>query len=364
MNVSLRILKAVSESPMGTVDPKQDISSPIAYTWPAVVAAAACRVGQEWQLMETLADGEYLERLFRDRVLLCPFSKEFHVAFREICPKCRSADMERQEMIHHYRCGFVGPEKKFNRGGRLVCPKCDHILKHIGVDYERPSEVFTCNDCDWVGSTPMTEGHCIGCGKIFDPDQAIDIRINSYRLTGKGALAIEQNALIGGTEKADVIDPAFGTLSSGVVMALFKNLCALSQRHNRPMSVICGHFDQFHSLDAQKGLAVSTRVMKRIVDVVRGQIRNCDILSVAERHTFILIMPETPHAESKTVANKILDIIHGLKFEDTDGRVTISIGLASAMENQENENLIEIAANLAEQASKDSGDRILSAGGN
>ena len=34
------------------------------------------------------------------------------------------------------------------RGGDLVCPKCNRQLRHIGVDYEKPSKLFTCFNCE------------------------------------------------------------------------------------------------------------------------------------------------------------------------------------------------------------------------
>ena len=79
---------------------------------------------------------------------LCPKCNHSHLLYTECCPKCGSSNLKIQNIIHHFSCANVSPESSYNVGGMLICPKCHKKLRHIGVDYDRPAVVYTCNDCE------------------------------------------------------------------------------------------------------------------------------------------------------------------------------------------------------------------------
>ncbi len=212
MKKAVEILKAISKLTTTSIIPKLSLNSPIGYTWQLANEILSCPPGNEFETLEVLSDNNYLERNFIDKLILCPHCNEVHVAFREVCSQCHSANIQLQDMIHHFRCGFVGKEEGFSRLGKIVCPKCDYPLRHIGVDYERPSQIQVCNSCNWSGSSPFTEGHCLSCGKNFDPDNAIERIIHSYTLTPQGLLAAENGSLSSINNNTEIIDIQYGTL--------------------------------------------------------------------------------------------------------------------------------------------------------
>lgn len=78
---------------------------------------------------------------------VCPKCYDKGMLYHETCPKCGSIDVEEHNMIHHFRCANISPEKTYMKDGKLVCPKCLKELHHIGVDYDRPTTSYTCNKC-------------------------------------------------------------------------------------------------------------------------------------------------------------------------------------------------------------------------
>ena len=84
---------------------------------------------------------------FINKIYLCPKCLHSHLLYIENCPHCHSSDIKSEEVIHHFRCANISPEHTYNFGGQLRCPKCHQLLRHIGVDYDRPSVVYTCSNC-------------------------------------------------------------------------------------------------------------------------------------------------------------------------------------------------------------------------
>ncbi|MBR1787559.1 MAG: hypothetical protein IJ762_00005 [Bacteroidaceae bacterium] len=88
---------------------------------------------------------EYVRHV--ERIHLCPNCQSSHLIFAECCPKCESSHILQEPMIHHFRCANVSPESTYSYDGELRCPKCRHRLRHIGVDYDRPTDTYSCQEC-------------------------------------------------------------------------------------------------------------------------------------------------------------------------------------------------------------------------
>jgi DNA-directed RNA polymerase subunit RPC12/RpoP len=67
-------------------------------------------------------------------------------------------------LVHHFRCAYVGPLSDFKKEDHLECPKCNHKLKHIGIDYDKPSEINTCNTCNYSSQETAMKAKCVTCG--------------------------------------------------------------------------------------------------------------------------------------------------------------------------------------------------------
>lgn len=117
---------------------------------------------------------------------LCPKCNHSHLLYTECCPKCGSSNLKFQNIIHHFSCANVSPESSYNVGGMLICPKCHKKLRHIGVDYDRPAVVYTCNDCENSFTSPITKATCCYCQSTFPVNTLVPRNIEDYEITEEG----------------------------------------------------------------------------------------------------------------------------------------------------------------------------------
>ncbi len=127
---------------------------------------------------------EYVRHL--DRIHLCPDCHSPRLFLMECCPKCKSSDIRQQSVIHHFRCANVSPESTYEYDGQLRCPKCKQFVRHIGVDYDRPADIYTCNSCDHTFLNSDMKAYCTDCGKTCRPADLHPHDINIYRFTEEG----------------------------------------------------------------------------------------------------------------------------------------------------------------------------------
>ncbi len=99
-----------------------------------------------------------------ERVSLCKKCSGSYLHFSETCHKCKSVDIEAESLIHHFRCAYIGPESDFKKDDDLICPKCDKMLRHIGVDYDKPSEIIHCHSCNHQAQQSAIVATCVDCG--------------------------------------------------------------------------------------------------------------------------------------------------------------------------------------------------------
>ncbi|MCX7420999.1 MAG: hypothetical protein NT013_15865 [Planctomycetia bacterium] len=108
-----------------------------------------------------------------DRVWVCP---QCHAlpSFRPACPCCGSARVERDSLMHHFACAYIGQVSEFRvtSEGGLACPKCCAQRLIVGTDCESLYGPNRCNDCDWSPQELEIIGHCLKCGLRFPAHQA------------------------------------------------------------------------------------------------------------------------------------------------------------------------------------------------
>jgi hypothetical protein len=128
-----------------------------------------------------------------DKIHICPSCKSSHLLFMECCPKCKSSNVVDEGLIHHFRCANISPERTYQVGEDLICPKCKRVLRHIGVDYDRPSQVSSCKDCGNTFLSTSMKVFCTRCTKWFSPEEALPFTSVKVEFTSKGIAAIASN---------------------------------------------------------------------------------------------------------------------------------------------------------------------------
>ena len=123
--------------------------------------------------MESARQRGELSEVLLDRVWVCPQCRAVP-SFRPACPCCGSAGVERDRMLHHFACAFVGPTAEFQLTDEgLSCPKCCAQRLMVGTDCEFLNGPWQCSDCDWSPAELEIVGHCLKCGFRFPAEQAV-----------------------------------------------------------------------------------------------------------------------------------------------------------------------------------------------
>ncbi|MEM7551862.1 MAG: hypothetical protein AAF363_19430 [Bacteroidota bacterium] len=175
-------------------------------------------IKKQHDVLDILAKAEekgYLTGKTHDKIHQCKSCKGNYLNFRETCPSCHSLDITPKDLIHHFVCAHVAEEETFFKNGEMQCPKCDRKMRHIGIDYDKPSSVYTCNCCQNQFQEPEMIAFCMDCQTEQNLDELQEAVIREYGLTAKG----EEFAKYGNQS------PAEDNSTENLSPFLFKILC-------------------------------------------------------------------------------------------------------------------------------------------
>lgn len=144
---------------------------------------------RDFFISQLLRLGYVRQTRFIDKIHVCPICHRSNLLFFECCPKCGSSDIREEPVLHHFRCANVSPETSYQWDGELRCPKCHHTLRHIGVDYDKPSSIFTCKQCDETFMYPDMRVLCPDSRRTWKTDDLKPIDVHEYEFTPEGIKA-------------------------------------------------------------------------------------------------------------------------------------------------------------------------------
>lgn len=124
------------------------------------------------------------------RMHVCPKCQHSHLIYQEQCPNCGSNELDYEPVIHHFPCANISPEHTYIVGGQLICPKCHKPLRHIGIDYDRPTSLYLCHNCHQSFLTPDTTARCTYCGTVSNVNDLFPRSIHVVEITPRGINAI------------------------------------------------------------------------------------------------------------------------------------------------------------------------------
>ncbi|MEM1122675.1 MAG: hypothetical protein AAGJ18_19685 [Bacteroidota bacterium] len=284
---------------MKTLAPIPTRTSNIGYTYPFV--GTLFHANEQIKLLQYLTDSldfGLFEGKIVDKINLCKSCQGSYLNFRDVCPKCGSIDLRSEPIIHHFRCAHVAPESDFVRDYDLVCPKCDKTLRHIGIDYDKPSEVVCCNTCNHTTQDPIMEASCVDCGSTTSIDQIVSKDIYHFDLTIKGEGITQQEFL--------EVDARQEVLPKGVLA--IKDFELMAAQEFRRMSVK-GHpsyllqvkippeqFDFLPPKDFRQLCLECTQILKKYF-------KPLDLFSIGTDNTIWVLLSETNEETSEYMLN-------------------------------------------------------------
>ena len=245
-----------------------------------------------------------------DRIYLCPSCQGGHLTYREVCPKCGSSNSTTEDIIHHFPCAYVGPLSDFTNeiDDQLDCPKCNKRLRHIGVDYDKPSVLHECKACDHKFQDFNVKAKCLSCSTDNLVEQLKGREVRRYSLTKKGELA----AINGFVSTSKDIEEIIGTVKFDTFITMLKYEIERLRQTEGASNLCAIHLSNPSQIYSKMGSEVQKVLLKDLVKVIRSNIRSSDIISFQSSSTIILSMNEIPQRIAKRILKEIIDMLKRL----------------------------------------------------
>lgn len=299
------------------VAPIMTISSPEGFTYPTLKLLTNQRQ-QGPSLLETLTfleSQQLISGRFVTKAHFCSHCGSAFLNFKEVCPDCLSENIDADELIHHFRCGHVAPQSEFATPDGLVCPKCDRHLRHIGVDYDKPSVVFECNDCHKRFQSPEVVSTCYRCERTVEPEQQTLRQIKAWRPT-----AIGHSAAVYGLDQLfmRVIDKQLHLWSLEALKQFIDVEKARIERYAKSRtSVAILQFERLSELYIRLG-SRAQQVFAELAQVLTSVLRRSDVVAPRGESTFVLVLPETDQQQARRALDRIEEGINTLLSGNLD----------------------------------------------
>jgi hypothetical protein len=267
----------------------------------------------EWQVLDMLdlAESEGLfSSEYIDRIYLCNNCNGGFLIFREVCPHCNSTNSVSEDLIHHFPCAFIGPVSDFKNeiDNQLNCPKCNKILRHIGVDYDKPSIVYTCNQCSSKFQDINVKAKCLSCMSDNDVEYLIAKSIKEYSITKKGEAA----AVSGYVSTAKDIEEFIGTVKLDTFKTMVKYEIERLKQNDYKSNIACVYLKNAGELYSMIGSVSQKNLLRDLIEIIRRNIRSSDLITFYSSTTLIISMNEIPSKVAEHIIAEIVDIIKRL----------------------------------------------------
>jgi len=121
----------------------------------------------------------------------------------------------------------------------------------------------------------------------------------------------------------------------------------MANRHGRNLGLIMVDIDHFKRVNDNLGHLAGDKVLQTIVHCLASTIRVTDSLYRFGGEEFVILLPETDDAGVLRLAKRIRRRVEKLTlhYQDTEFRITVSIGITNFHKNDDEKNLIKRADN-------------------
>jgi hypothetical protein len=305
-----------------SLEPIPYVLSAINYAYPGI--SANFEQTEEHRVFDVLEMAEregFLTADFYDKTHYCNNCNHGSLNYRSVCPKCSSSNSDTQDIIHHFRCGYVGPMNDFTNSldDSLNCPKCNKRLRHIGVDYDKPSQLHFCKKCDNKFQDFDVKAKCLNCDFDNHLEGLIEKEIKSYTLTHKG----ENAALFGYVATQKDIEEIIGTVKYDFFMMVTKYEVERIRQTERVSNIALIHLQNAGELFSSIGRDAQRKLIKEIVILVRNSIRSSDIISFKNASTMLISMNDIPTNVATNILSEIVVLLNKL-IKDNFNNITLN----------------------------------------
>jgi len=314
-----KVLNFMFTRETNTFTPYPDILSSIGYCYPTI--SVNFETFEEAKVLELLEWAEKENLIwpdFLDRVYLCSNCKNGHLSYREICPNCDSANMRSEDLVHHFPCGYIGAISDFKNNVDTVlnCPKCTKNLRHIGVDYDKPSIINHCQNCNEVFQDYLVKAKCAHCKTDTDVQFLLAKNINVYKLTKKG-----RTSAVGGISASDfsLSNEVFGTVN----LKTFATMMHYEQeriKSNPALSanIVIIYIENIFDLYRKIGKSKERELLAEFVNIVRDNITPADFICINNPSVLSVCINDATLQNAQLMVMKITDKLEELVYNNFD----------------------------------------------
>ncbi len=290
-----RLIEYLWLRPGHVLEPVSDWKHPQRYNYPILELLDHSDSDPEVYLRKMDREGLLEKVALKDRQRECDFCGSAHLSFIDVCPNCRSIDIDQHTALHCFTCGLIAPEERFVNGNQRACPKCGTQLRHIGTDYDRPLETCVCGSCDHVFVEGEIVARCAICAHSMPPPTLRLHKFYSWRLGSAGRLAAQSNTeSMSGQNIGDVRDSLQYFVTS--IEWMLKMMQTQKDLH---FALVGLRLLNRQELEDSLGSVNASRLIEAYVGRLREALNEPDLMVRADdEHVSIMI----PHLDRKHLA--------------------------------------------------------------
>ncbi|WNO59646.1 diguanylate cyclase domain-containing protein [Rheinheimera sp. MMS21-TC3] len=312
-HLPVRILRILASRKIDA-DPIATSDIPSGYTYPILQPLFTLQDMGPIHMLAYLQEQKLLSPTLFDRAHFCIHCDSAFLNFKETCVECGSHDLDIVELVHHFKCAFTADITRFKRGSdSLVCPKCDKHLRHIGVDYDKPSVVNKCRVCQHVGQDANVVAKCFNCSCTTE-SRFLDLRrINNYKITSVGL-----NAAFYGLQTyfTNILEQELALVALREFEFITNIEAARISRYGKSQSALAiVRFVGLDKIHFELG-SKAKQVFFELANIFKGILRETDVITAYNESMFVILMTETSKEKADLALDRLKKAIEQLFNEN------------------------------------------------
>ena len=175
-------------------------------------------------------------------------------------------------------------------------------------------------------------------------------------------LQLEKNLLILKLENMATTDGLTGVYNRRYFMLAAEEELRRCHRYNHDTTLLMVDVDHFKSVNDRYGHAMGDLVLKKLAEVLCGELRRSDIVGRVGGEEFALLLPETNRAMALLIAERIRQRVKQAEFKHGNDRlqVTLSIGVCESSARETRlETMLDTADKRLYQAKHNGRDQVV-----
>lgn len=153
-------------------------------------------------------------------------------------------------------------------------------------------------------------------------------------------------------------DPLTGLYNRRIFNRMINHELAEWERYHRTLSLVLIDIDHFKKVNDGHGHDAGDRVLVELSEILRSQCRPSDLPCRWGGEEFAWLMPETNVASAQKAAERLRGVIEAHAFSGIDA-LTISLGVAEAIDGEDSDMLTKRADEALYRAKKEGRNRVV-----